>query len=165
MGEKVLGSERCQIEILRPETNEPRQEHQRKAIVKINPSAVRLLPMQSKTASGPRRYLAASAWTKGNVEKATLSVTPLARHQPHRSRRRETVDRFLRKVELTEESVLMVENSISCVTCLSRRLALIHRVTTGILCECQQHKTREDYSYDERCVFLHSEKSQQPSRR
>ena len=121
--------------------------------------------MQSKKASGPMRNLAASAWTKAIVEKATLSVTPLARHQPHRSRRRATVDRFLRKVELTEESVLMVENSISCVTCLSRRLALMHRVTTGILRECQQHKTREDYSYGDKCVFLHSEKSQQPSRR
>ena len=120
--------------------------------------------MQSKTASGPRRNLAASAWTKANVEKATLSVTPLARHQRHRSRRRDLVDRFLRKVELTEESVLMVESSISRVTSLSRRLALIHRVTTGIFRECQQHKTREDYSYGEKCVVLLSQKSQQPSK-
>ena len=38
-----------------------------------------------RKASVPRRYLAASASTNANVEKATLSVTPLARHQPHRS--------------------------------------------------------------------------------
>ena len=45
----------------------------------------------------PRRNLAASASTKANVEKATLSVKPLARHQRHRSRRRDLVDRFPRK--------------------------------------------------------------------
>ena len=65
---------------------------------------------------------------KGKNEREPLAL-PLLR----RSRRRDPVERMLRKVELPEEAVLLVETSRCSVKSISRRLARIHRVTLDIL--------------------------------
>ena len=53
----------------------------------------------------PRRNLVASATTKANVEKAKMSVNPLALPFLHRRRQRETEEIILRKVELPEKTL------------------------------------------------------------
>ena len=65
--------------------------------------------------------------------KGKTSVKPIALPLPHRNRRRGTGEKVFRKVELSEEVVLLVESSRSRVKSVSTRLARIHRVTFGIL--------------------------------